>query len=97
METASAEAPSTVGPAPLPASSLDPRLLQSGDSRPSIRPPSPRSPLPREAADKLVLENHPVPLRRAAGREPLGNRAKPARAGRVIYSPDQLFRKQKLT
>ena len=47
--------------------------------------------------DNLWLEDHRAPLRRAAGREPFGKLLGPAGVGRMIYDPDQLFRKQKLT
>ena len=62
-----------------------------------LPPPPPGALLPGEAADNLWLEDHRTPLRRAAGREPFGKLLGLAGVGRMIYDPDQLFRKQKLT
>ncbi|CAM9911008.1 unnamed protein product [Rangifer tarandus platyrhynchus] len=66
-------------------------------SKPIPAHPAPGALLLGEAADNLRLEDHPAPLRLAAGREPLGKLLGPAGVGRMIYDPDQLFRKQKLT
>lgn len=101
MEVATAGAPSGVVPAPLPASS--PVLTSTSKlipAHPSAAfPPPPLAPgaLLLRAADDLLLGDHPALRRRAVGREPPGNQAGLAGVWRVIYDPDQLFRKQKLT
>lgn len=78
-------------------SALFQRLLETLTSSSKPIPEYPGVLQPQEAADDLVLENHPTALRQAAVRELRWNRAGPAGAQWMIYDPDQLFRKQKLT
>lgn len=84
----------------LPLSSIFPRpSLPPVNRLPRIHPPTqsqgPNSPRrPQTTSSRRITSR---PLQRAAVREPLWNLAGPAGAGRVIYDPDQLFRKQKLT
>ena len=100
MEVATLGASLWSSPRPLPP---HPRVQQrlpetiTSPSKPIPAHPAPGALLPREAADNLWLEDHRAPLRRAAGREPFGKLLGPAGVGRMIYDPDQLFRKQKLT
>lgn len=85
---------------PLPP---DPRFQQrlpetiTSPSKPIPAHPAPGALLLGEATDNLWLEDHRASLRLAAERESLGKLLGPAGVGRMIYDPDQLFRKQKLT
>lgn len=84
---------------PVPFQRL-PETLTSSRKQITAHPsahPVPGAQQSQKTADDLVQENHFALLQRAAVREPLWNLAGPAGAGRVIYDPDQLFRKQKLT